>query len=1256
MNAFAFYLVRALALLLTLGLAACPGSGSDAPAEEEDPVDPVAPATYTVGGTVSGLTAPALRVTLAADFDGDGALNFETLEVTGNGPFTFSSVLPDGTTYSAAVSLTLDQSQVCGFSSPREINAGGPIDSANVTDLEIVCVPAYTVTGTINDLKGSGLTLNLTTLRFTQTSQPTSGSFSLGPLISGESYEITVPTQPSNPTQKCVVINGSGIIDGADVTDVEVNCGDATVSGVVTGLAGSGMIIALSTEVEVNGTSSMLVVEKDEIAADGPFEFDTVLNNGEPYRVTVWQQPTDPAQECVVNNDEGVISGDVTDVEVICPQGLRSYRFDTSKTKQFINGQPLKAGELATGFTLDDDVLYGDQAGPLGPISGLDDEELFKLYLDVPVPGGLSTSEAIGLVHSNKSGFNYWLAAESPGVDARIGDHFSHWAQLKTTWRYKKESQSAKFQLVISKVYALIFFDIASIHSDVSMFAYADLAVRAYPVAGSTASIDPFYNIQGAIELRGDLDSASGVVTWSGLGTAAELDILATTELELWQSTDFTVDLVGVGLLRPFVALMTLKAPITVDVDLSGVAVGEEILVVSSALVRANNTVSPEGSSAVFLRDPGEFDPDEPDGGVTVVDTTGLRMVDLGGVDLSDLKEGGGATPGVCDPSAERSVLQFEMTDYRLSEADDLPPYAAVRITRSGTVDGLVTARVTLTGGSAVAGEDFDDQELSVRFGDGSAAPRTLVLPIIDDDVMESDEDLTVLLADPEGCADIGAQSTAQVTILDDDVPAGPPSYTLGGTVTGLLGSGLILTNLSTNDLEIMADGTFAFAQNFGSGSRYEVRVAAQPTGPGQFCSVSNGSGIIVDSDVTDIEVTCEALSPGDGQLDAGFGTDGKVTIGVPGGATDMAVQPDGKILVVGNNTLARYTADGVLDSSFGTGGIVTVEFYEASYDRLQAVAVQADGQIVVAGYSKDGVNSPVQEDFVVARYDASGNLDLSFGTAGKAVTDFEARGDVAYDLLIQPDGAMVVTGSASIIDQFGVAGSDFAAIRYTSLGTLDAGFGVDGKANTEVAGRTDLGYAAAMQPDGKIVLAGRVANAGGDDPDIGLVRYNADGSLDTSFGAGGVLRDVTVEWDEAADVVVQPDGRLVVVGHAVIGGASMMTIARYNSDGSPDSTFGANGRVTDPMMDVGRGVALQPDGSIVVVGRRSGDFAIARFDSLGGPDMNFGTDGVIDVDFFGGIDEATAVVIQPDGKILAAGTSANGTTTGLGLVRVRGQ
>jgi uncharacterized delta-60 repeat protein len=619
---------------------------------------------------------------------------------------------------------------------------------------------------------------------------------------------------------------------------------------------------------------------------------------------------------------------------------------------------------------------------------------------------------------------------------------------------------------------------------------------------------------------------------------------------------------------------------------------------------------------------------------------------------------GGGSGSGVEDtppsspppPTTAAGTLEFSAASYNVVESDGLSGF--VLVTRTGGSTGIVTAKIRLEAGTASVTADFDDRDLDVMFGDGDTAPRLIPLPIVSDDADEDDETLALELHSPEGCAMLGAQTAADITITDDDVPGEEPgTYTIGGTLTALAGSGLVLTNLSTDDLPLSADGPFMFDREYPSGFVYNVRVHLQPTNPRQSCTLINGSGTISDADVTNIEVTCETLPDGSA-LDAQFGTDGRVTSDLLGGAAKIAVQSDGKILVVGADKLVRYTAAGALDTTFGTNGEVSVDVYGASYDRLAGVTVQPDGRIVVAGYSRNGNNSPTQEEFITARFNGDGSTDTSFGTNGKVVTDFDGRGDGAYNVIIQPDGAIVVTGSAAIIDAFGVSDSDFAVVRYTSAGALDNTFGTGGMATANVAGRSDLGYGAALQVDGKIIVAGRVANSGGANPDIGIVRFNADGTLDSTFGTGGVLRDATSDWDEADEVVVQPDGKIVVVGLTNTTVASL-TLARYNGDGSVDTQFGSNGRTTSSIMEVGRGIALQPNGAIIAGGWRADDFALARFDANGTLDTTFGTDGGLQIDFFGAADSANTVAVQADGKILIGGTARNGTVVGLGLARV---
>src|SRR5690606_36056341 len=225
-----------------------------------------------------------------------------------------------------------------------------------------------------------------------------------------------------------------------------------------------------------------------------------------------------------------------------------------------------------------------------------------------------------------------------------------------------------------------------------------------------------------------------------------------------------------------------------------------------------------------------------------------------------------------------------------------------------------------------------------------------------------------------------------------------------------------------------------------------------------QACTVTNGQGTIF-SDVTDVLVTCQI--PAGGGLDLGFGTNGLLSTDlIPYSADErfaaaVALQADGKILVAGDHELARYNADGTLDASFGSGGVVQVQFRTVR-DAVLDVAVQPDGRILVAGTARALVNLPANDDFAVARFEADGTLDTSFGVDGVAFADFAGRVDGADDILILPDGSIVVVGTAHTLNQFGAADADFGIARFTSAGVLDSTFSVDGKTTIDIAGRSD--------------------------------------------------------------------------------------------------------------------------------------------------------------------------------------------------------
>lgn len=355
--------------------------------------------------------------------------------------------------------------------------------------------------------------------------------------------------------------------------------------------------------------------------------------------------------------------------------------------------------------------------------------------------------------------------------------------------------------------------------------------------------------------------------------------------------------------------------------------------------------------------------------------------------------------------------------------------------------------------------------------------------------------------------------------------------------------------------------------------------------------------------------------TPG-GKLDDTFGTKGRVTTDFPGlaaVASAVVVQPDGKILVAGGAfplfvfaghfKLARYNPDGTLDTGFGVGGIVTTNFGAGSF--AFGLALQPDGKIVAAGtvfvdFSSDDSSDT---DFGLARYNADGSLDTSFGTGGKVLTDFDGFNDDALDVFLQPDGKIVAAGSAKNPANF----YDFALARYLPNGALDTGFGVAGKVRTDFGAQNfDRAHAAVLQPDGKIVAAGFASLAFGDTR-YAVARYGADGTLDPSFSGDGKTRLHFGNCCERANsVLLQADGKVVVVGFPDSESSdSDFVLARLDAGGKLDPSFGKNGRVRTSFGNLNggaNGATLQADGKIIAVGfqatgtDKAVEFALARY------------------------------------------------------------
>jgi uncharacterized delta-60 repeat protein len=401
----------------------------------------------------------------------------------------------------------------------------------------------------------------------------------------------------------------------------------------------------------------------------------------------------------------------------------------------------------------------------------------------------------------------------------------------------------------------------------------------------------------------------------------------------------------------------------------------------------------------------------------------------------------------------------------------------------------------------------------------------------------------------------------------------------------------------------------------------------------------------------------------GNGPLDPSFGTSGIVATdfaGTGASAAALAVQPDGKLVLAGaagfNSSptfaLARYNTNGTLDASFGTGGKVTTDV-GGRFESARAVAVQGDGKIVVAGGTVNGFFN----DFAVVRYNSNGTLDTSFGSGGEVLTDFGVSAQ-ACCIAAQPDGKIVVAGFANID-----GGYNFELVRYNSDGTLDGTFGTGGKVTTDF-GLLDQGFSyaqadsLALQQDGKIVLSGQAFIGGA--YNFALARYNSNGTLDTGFGTGGKVTTIFATRNnsdnaEAYSVAVQPDGKIVAAGLA----GPDIALARYNSNGTLDTSFGAGGKVTTDIAgsyDLADSVVVQQDGKIVAAGRTfiNGNFhsVMVRYKSDGTLDTTFGTGGKV-TNIFGVENEGvSSIALQPGGKVAAAGGATINGVTDFALAR----
>ncbi len=390
------------------------------------------------------------------------------------------------------------------------------------------------------------------------------------------------------------------------------------------------------------------------------------------------------------------------------------------------------------------------------------------------------------------------------------------------------------------------------------------------------------------------------------------------------------------------------------------------------------------------------------------------------------------------------------------------------------------------------------------------------------------------------------------------------------------------------------------------------------------------------------------------GLLDTTFSGDGKLEIPVPPGLVNtfgesIIQQSDGKLVVAGHSfntdiVVIRCLNDGTLDTSFDSGGVLITNVLFTSLDEEHGLVEQSDGKLVVANTNMG-----------LMRYQSNGSLDLSFGVNGLVSTPVTRA--TAASVIQQNDGKLLVAGSRVNPDN---NYADFFFARFNPDGLLDTSFSTVGTLATALSATDDAAKVVIQQMDGKLVAAGYSKAASGLS-NFATARYNSDGSLDTTFnGSGFVITQMGMANDYIYDMAQQADGKIVVAGEATVSGSTDIALARYNSNGSLDTSFDGDGKVTTAVgagIDSAASIIQQTDGKLVIAGSSHNngiyDFVLVRYNANGSLDTSFDGDGKLTLDFDAGIDIGGDVVQQADGKLVITGRSKINNQFQIAIARV---
>lgn len=510
----------------------------------------------------------------------------------------------------------------------------------------------------------------------------------------------------------------------------------------------------------------------------------------------------------------------------------------------------------------------------------------------------------------------------------------------------------------------------------------------------------------------------------------------------------------------------------------------------------------------------------------------------------------------------------------------------------------------------------------------------------------------------------LGHEAASSLAIQDDG------KIVVGGVANGKIGlmkfttAGLLDSTFGTNGIKTTDRGNNG-AQDIAVGANNKIVVVANSDSVGEFLTLRYNSDGSLDSN----------FHPGvprtSGWIETNFGAGDQYAWGA-------ALQPDGKIITavqrsdqLGEMRLVRYNSNGSLDTSFGVNGRRIIfglcnTMQGPSRETSTSVAVQSDGKILVGGSVTGGCVS-LDIDFLLVRLNPDGGLDTTFGTNGYVFVDFNGGDDISNAITMQDDGKIILAGISTASNE---TRSDFAVARFNTNGTLDTTFSSDGKAVISFGDFSAFANSVAVQPShmgGRIVVAGYDTTLAmlQQQHDFAIARLNSNGTMDAQFGSAGRVTTQFGSLDSGISSIVLSGTKIVAVGNArnLATGADF-AIARYNLNGTLDTTFDTDGKVTTSFgsfNDRASSVRVQADGKIVVggVGHTSPEtkdnFAVARYLTNGALDTTFSLDGKVTTSFSSynaAMDSIRTILIQPDGKIVAFGNSFTGVNYDLAIAR----